>query len=194
MISNTAPSSYNFEEMYTDMGIKIGSMGCIMLDVNIPESFHPEDVGKDIFYSSPTLKWVTGRQDEGHVTLKYGLMPGTTKEQVDLVLSGWEAPPEVHISTIKVFPSPIEDEDYSCIVGALSLNDNPKILEAYRLLSFLPHVDTYMEYTPHVTLAYVRPKYLSRMVEWYLSKASRTSLETVDLNYGWEIASNTRRY
>ena len=71
-------------------GITISALGCVMLDVESPDlSCIPDEW----CYTSahPDRKWISGRQDEGHVTLLYGLLDNanTIREDIDEVLDGW---------------------------------------------------------------------------------------------------------
>ena len=105
-----------------DMGIDPGKLGCVMLDVVAPDL---SDVIPDEWcYSSPhpDRHWVSGRQKEGHVTLLYGLLQSAhdIRPAVDEVLDGWE-PGRISGHGVTVFPSPWDDEPYSCIVSELTL-------------------------------------------------------------------------
>ena len=59
---------------------------------------------------------------------------------------------DMFIREIKAFP-PAPGEDYACLVGVVE--SWGKLEQAHKLLSFLPHVNTYLEYIPHLTLGYV---------------------------------------
>lgn len=134
-------------------GINVSALGCVMLDVESPDlSCIPDEW----CYTSapPDRKWISGRQDEGHVTLLYGLLDNanTIREDIDEVLDGW-APGVIRGDRLTVFPSPFPDEPYSCIVSELVLT--PELRDAHARLSLLPHINTHPTYRAHVTLAYV---------------------------------------
>ena len=137
-----------------DLGIDPGKLGCVMLDVTTPDLAGV--IPDEWCYTSahPDRFWVSGRQSEGHVTLLYGLLSPATdiRPAIDEVLDGWEPGP-VQGDEITVFPSPWDDEPYSCIVSELALT--PQLRDAHARLSLLPHIDTHPVYRPHVTLAYV---------------------------------------
>jgi 2'-5' RNA ligase len=136
-------------------GIVVSRLGCVMLDVSGPKVSRVLPNTWLYHSTHPDRRWITGAQDEGHVTLLYGLLDNanTIREDIDEVLAGWE-PGIVQAARIGVFPSPFDDEPYSCIVAHLEVTDELK--DAHARLSLLPHIDTHPEYKPHVTLAYVR--------------------------------------
>lgn len=149
-----------------DLGIDVGQLGCIMLDVA-----HPERDGapplpipvKELLpntwgytSSNPALSHVNGIQTEHHITLLYGLLPQVRRRHVDEVLDGWTGlDVSVKTDTLDVFKSPIPDEPYACIV-ARQLSPSREIAEAHARLSLLPHINTHPQFKAHVTLAYVR--------------------------------------
>ena len=137
-----------------DMGIDTAKLGCVMLDVVAPDLSGV--IPDEWCYTSPRPErfWVSGRQSEGHVTLLYGLLSHATdiRPAIDEVLDEWEPGP-VQGCEVTVFPSPWEDEPYSCVVSELSLTS--QLRDGHARLSLLPHIDTHPVYRPHVTLAYV---------------------------------------
>ena len=137
-----------------DLGIDVSKLGCVMLDVDTPDLSGV--IPDEWCYSSPhpDRHWVSGRQKEGHVTLLYGLLQSAhdIRPAVDEVLDGWE-PGRIVGAELTVFPSPWEDEPYSCIVSELTLT--PELRDAHARLSLLPHINTHPTYRAHVTLAYV---------------------------------------
>ena len=137
------------------MGIDLSRLGCVMLDVQIPDL--TDVIPPEWRYSSPNPArgWVNGLQTEGHVTLLHGLLSNANaiRPAVDEVLQGWEPGKTIEGDQITVFPSPWEDEPYSCIVSEGVLTR--ALRDAHARLSLLPHIDTHPTYRPHVTLAYV---------------------------------------
>lgn len=169
-------------------GLAVSALGCVMQDVDGPPISRL--LPTTWLYSSPRpdRRWISGAQDEGHVTLLYGLLDNanTIREDVDEVLAGWEAG-RIETDHIGVFPSPFEDEPYSCIVAKLKVTD--ELLDAHARLSLLPHIDTHPDYKPHVTLAYVRREYEQdavRLIEQELGCVKGgLDFEPIGLNYGY---------
>lgn len=166
--------------------INVSELGCVMLDVAMPNL--SEVIPDEWAYhsASPDHWWITGVQTEGHVTLLYGLLPDLVdRAAVDEVLDGWEPQP-VSTNHLEVFRSPFEDEPYACIV-ARSLADQ-RLLDAHARLSLLPHINTYPEYKAHVTLAYVHADKEQKAVDAITHLlGGQLRFDPKGLNYGDQI-------
>lgn len=169
-------------------GITVSALGCVMLDVDGPPISRLLPTSWTYTSTHPDRRWISGAQDDGHVTLLYGLLENahTIREDVQEVLEGWQAGP-ITTDRVGVFPSPFDDEPYSCIVAHLALSDS--LRDAHARLSLLPHIDTHPEYKPHVTLAYVRREYEEdavRLIEQELGCVKGgLDFEPIALNYGY---------
>lgn len=153
-------SAHKFPDLYKSLGIDINKLGCVMLDlvdpIDMPLSytFEPES-----FYTAKNEAhfWINGYAGDKnpHMTLLYGLLT-PAYEQADniaTVLEDWSLP-TVKVKEIGYFPSTMPDEEYFCIIAMIEVT--PKLLEGSQRLEFLPHINTFTEYKPHVTLAYIR--------------------------------------
>lgn len=167
------------------IGINVSELGCIMLDVELPDLSEAIPPGWAYRSDNPDRWWITGIQAEGHATLLYGLLPDLVDAlAVDEVLEDWEQP-TVESSGLDVFPSPFPDEPYSCIVARV---DSPELLDAHQRLSLLPHINTHPEYKAHVTLAYVHRDYAGKAVEAITHiLGGRIAFPSLGLNYGHQI-------
>jgi len=154
-------SAHRFPSVYEDLDLNLSQLGCIMLDTQ-PGSIKVGDelaqLGAEPYTSpDPDKFWIKGvvGDDTAHVTLLYGLLESGPdwRQYVDTVLDGWTPEPVV-VEDVGYFGSPYPDERYWCIIARLRLTEN--LLEANGRLRFLPHVDTFTMYRPHVTLAYIR--------------------------------------
>lgn len=169
-------------------GITVSALGCVMLDVTGPPIRRL--LPATWLYSSdhPDRRWISGAQDQGHATLLYGLLDNanTIREDIGEVLAGWE-PGQIETDHVGVFPSPFDDEPYSCIVAHLALTEG--LRDAHSRLSLLPHIDTHPEYKPHVTLAYVHREDEAaavRLIEQELGCVKGgLDFEPIGLNYGY---------
>lgn len=146
----------DFKDVHDALGIDTSDLGCVMLDFQ-PIEYNP--LPDEWLYSSEEKFWVKGWMgNKLHVTLLYGILKDTHKwaEYVILrLLADWV--PEVAIPfDVIQFPS-YSDENYVCIAAELKVTEN--LQEANRRLSYLPHIDTFSPYRPHVTLAYVRAEF-----------------------------------
>lgn len=167
------------------IGLAVSELGCIMLDVAMPDI--SEAIPPAWAYSSedPAHWWITGVQTEGHVTLLYGLLPDLVDAlAVDEVLADWELP-TVESSGLDIFPSPFPDEPYACIVARVG---SPELGDAHARLSLLPHINTYPEYKAHVTLAYVHRDYAAKAVAAITHiMGGQLRFTALGLNYGHQI-------
>lgn len=95
-----------------------------------------------------------GREEDPHVTVKYGLH-GTRSEPVAKVLSTTE-PFDLVLGEYGFFPAN-EQRDSDVIYRKFSTDSVGKLSRLNKLVARSgEHTDTYPEYTPHVTLAYVK--------------------------------------
>jgi 2'-5' RNA ligase superfamily len=179
-------SASQFPQVYTDLGIDPGKLGCIMLDVE-PIQVSNLILYDDLYHADPDEHpWMQGIVSESvpHVTLLYGLLRSgiELKKHVDAVLDGW-TPQDVSIATIDVFPSNDPDESYVTLIAKLAVT--PNLLEANARLKLLPHIDTFPTYQGHITLAYLND---SSDYQGYISTLNNAlrgkTVKAVGLNYG----------
>lgn len=174
--------------MYAEMGITIDKLGCIMLDLDgdgIPKLIEDEGL---YFTKHPDRFWIKGfvAGHTPHVTLLYGLLESgntTYREYVDKVLEGWECD-EVEIDHVGYFESPYSDEPYYCIVAHVHVTYS--LMEANQSLQLLPHINTFPDYKPHITIAYIRKDEALRnsIISKYNDFFSGTTIKSKGLNYG----------
>lgn len=179
-----------YPDIYKKLGISLNDLGCIMLDTDAPFTSQNYNFGDDLYYANnPEYKWINGAVglNSAHVTLLYGLLEKgpVWKEHVDKVLEGWNPAP-VYIKDVDIFPSPFDTEPYACIVAKLEVSGN--LLEAHRSLSLLPHINTYPEYVPHVTLAYVKEDKGDEYQDIFSTDLIGTTLKPKGINYGGSFA------
>jgi 2'-5' RNA ligase len=175
-------------------GVTQYGRGCIMLDIEGPLVTEKEIRGfglEPYFSENPKLSYIKGVVGEknAHVTLLYGLLDTGEdwKEAVDAVLEEWITPLTIQIDEISTFPSTNEGEDYTVLIGKVQVTDD--LLEGRALLSFLPHINTFTDYSPHVTLAYIKGKEEDVRASEAFKEAqifllSETELNVIGLNYG----------
>lgn len=160
-----------FPEVLERHGIDLSALGCVMLPVepfNVLET-HPGHLREEDLYVSqnPGRYWVKGNVggEGAHLTILFGLLAPAWQweESIRELLYSWEPPTELRLSRFSIFDSPFPDEPYACIVA--EVDPDERLLDARARLQFLPHVNTFTAYRPHVTVAYVRAEAAPRWLE-----------------------------
>lgn len=181
--------AHDFPEVYTALGIDLAKLGCVMLDVEPLLDMVPDKEDADALYVSKNEArfWIDGwcADKTAHVTLLYGLMyPAKQyKFHIDKVLDGWKLD-SVTIKDIGFFESPYADEPYYCLVAHIETSE--KLLEGNARLEFLPHINTFEGYKPHMTIAYIKKdeKVRDAMIKRFSEAWVGKELEVVGINLG----------
>jgi 2'-5' RNA ligase/DNA polymerase III epsilon subunit-like protein len=122
--------------------------GCVMVEVpvsnwdEITSYIDPEDVytGGDDAH---------GIQENPHVTILYGLHEGVTEEDVKSVFEGFTGSINIEVDGIGVF----ENKDYDVV--KFNVNPDGALQELHDKLSEFPNSNSFPDYKPHITIAYV---------------------------------------
>lgn len=154
-------------------GLDTPDLECVMLDLgelDIRQAFGSAwpKAEEELFYGDhPKLKYAQGAvaEDNAHVTLLFGIHPSETYvSDVMEALGDWE-PDDVYIQEVSYFPSNVEGQDYTCIVGKVMLTAN--LMLARKRLETLDFTDQFArEYKPHVTLVYIKGSKPKRIKRW----------------------------
>jgi 2'-5' RNA ligase len=166
---------------------KVGKWIRVMLDLDgskIEDHIDPQN----LYFSKDKQKfWIKGfvAGKVPHVTLLYGLLKSATlyKKYIDQVLTGWELK-SVTVDKIGCFESSFKDEPYYCIVAEVEVD--PDLQEGHERLQFLPHIDTFTGYKPHMTIAYIKKdeETKKRIMRLYEKLLVGEELKVTGLNYG----------
>ena len=154
-------NSHMFPAVYQWLGINIDKLGCVMADIQQDDALdmrqYPIDQLSLYFAKDPSKFWINGwcANLNPHVTLLFGLLQPAVNfaPHIAEVMKGWEMP-TVTIKDVSFFESPYEDEPYYCIVAHLDVS--PVLLEGHQRLEFLPHINTFAGYKPHISLCYIK--------------------------------------
>lgn len=184
-------NSHNFEDVYKKLDINLDTLGCVMLDLEPLGSMGGAvTLATDLYYSNnPDRKWINGwvAGKIPHITLLYGLLDNAHnwEKYINLVLNDWKMD-TVEIDHIGYFDSPYSDEDYYCLVAHIKVTQ--ELMEGHNRLEFLPHINTFTGYKPHMTIGYIRKDeelredYLQRLGDFWNGK--KIAVETgVNLGY-----------
>lgn len=128
---------------------------CIMADApksisDIVLNFSKKNIPDSVLVINDDAK---GREDEIHVTVKFGLLERKPSEKLLEILRNFR-PFEIKIGPISFFRNG-KTKGFDVVkCGIVS----PNLYELNRQISLgCPHEDTYPTYKPHLTLAYVQP-------------------------------------
>jgi 2'-5' RNA ligase len=178
-----------YSQVYEDLGIAVDTLGCVMLDLKPLENMYSIELdGASVaLYQSKNKKrfWINGwvADKKPHVTLLYGLLSKHYKKHIDVVLSDWSCD-QVIVDHVDYFPSPYSDENYYCIVA--HIKTTPELLEGHRRLSLLPHINTFFDYKPHMTIAYINaeqgPAYRDKLIVQFNKLLQDKPIETVAIS------------
>lgn len=147
-------SSYQYKEIYKEMGIDMKGLYCVMLELEIDETMPQIPKEDQYFDETGKFDWVKGyvaKNGEMHCTLLYGLLDMVKKRHVEEVLRGWDA--QIEIEEVTQFDAP-DKQEYYCVIGKIKKTE--PLVKGHQMLSLLPHINTFLEYQPHVTLAYIK--------------------------------------
>lgn len=122
--------------------------GCVMVDVpvsnwkEITNYIDPEDVytGDDDTH---------GIQEEPHVTVLYGLHKEVTPEMVKSVFRDFNDDINIEVDGIDIF----ENKDYDVV--KFNVKPDGALQELHNRLSEFPNSNSFPDYKPHITIAYV---------------------------------------
>lgn len=145
-------SARDYPEIYEDLDIDFSNLGCIMLDVLPIEVLkHVEDADSDLVEEAIVDYSVVPGEDVSHMTLLFGLLENGNEwaDKVDKLLEDWE-PGDIKIDEVGFFELP----DSYAIIGHIKKTE--AIIDGHERLTLLPHINTFSEYRPHVTLAYIK--------------------------------------
>lgn len=177
-------SSRDFPNLYDGTGVDPEDLGCIMVDVEpIAVMTHlPDDFASDLIDATSRHDHAMGAvaEKEAHVTLLYGLLENgnTWKDKVDAVLEGWSLD-TVKIHEVGFFETP----DSFAVIAHVVLT--PELIDGHERLTLLPHIQTFSEYKPHITLAYVsKDADINEWVSLLGDQYNGTTVKVSGINYG----------
>lgn len=186
--------AHNYKEIYEALGYNLSKLGCLMLDTEPIKTTYYQVMQDGITAYFPEYKaknkdrfWINGyvADKTPHLTLFYGFLQeaGCFKWHIEKLLEGTNIS-SVTIKDVSFFESPYEDEPYYCIVA--KVEKTPELLEAHSKMTLLPNLQTFPDYKPHITIAYIikdekiREDFIAQMKKELVGK----ELKVTGLNYG----------
>lgn len=186
-------SIHDFPGLLDDVDMVPEDPGCIMLDTETLDILkHVEDGEDDLVTSTDRHDHTMGAvaETEAHVTLLFGLLENGNvwKDKVDQVLDGWGVD-SLTIDKVGVF----DLADSFAVVA--HIKTTPELIDGHERLTLLPHVQTYSEYHPHLTLAYVEhdQAVADKWVKALNKQYKGTRVKTKGINYGDAPTSDAKK-
>jgi hypothetical protein len=149
--------------------------GCLM--ARISPSYSPNIVkfGKtvippEILYTDPEDP-TYGYDKEPHVTIKYGFVPDLPRSEIAKILKGI-SPFDVYLTGLTQF----NNDKFDVVKFDVDKN-NETLMELRRRCDQYPNVDSYPDYHPHMTLAYVKKGTFPHLKEGLKIKAPITGFK-----------------
>jgi 2'-5' RNA ligase len=164
------------------LGIDTSQLGCVMLDVERLDVLKYVDNAKADLSDTEMDYSNVPAEEVPHVTLLFGLMKSAHefKDQVDQLLE------DIDISEVTTERVGSFDSGDDAVPIVAHVKPTPELLKAHDELTKLPHVNTYTDYQPHITLAYVKndqaviDKWVKALSEHYNGK----TVKVTGVNYG----------
>lgn len=127
--------------------------GCVMMEGNIPnwEEYHLDGIDEDDVFIKPNDDSY-GLETQPHITILYGIHEDEIDPEVVCnVIEKNMKPLKFTITNVDIF----EQDEYDVVKYSVPVTPN---LKRYRNLFLqFPNTQTYPEYNPHITIAYVLP-------------------------------------
>lgn len=177
-------SARDIPGLYDGTDIDPNNLGCIMMDTETLDVMKhlPADFADDLIQATKPGDHAMGAvaETEAHVTLLYGLLENGNiwKDKVDAVLKDWSLE-SVTIADVDYF-----DVGDSFAVIA-HIEKTPELIDGHERLTLLPHIQTFSEYRPHLTLAYVsKDADIDDWVDYLGTAHNGKTIKTTGINYG----------
>ncbi|WP_439946500.1 phage portal protein [Streptomyces sp. BBFR109] len=176
-------SARDIPDLYEGTGVNPDDLGCIMIDTEALEiTSFVQDGEADLVNETDRHAHQMGAvaEIEPHITLLYGLLENgnTWKDKVDAVLDGWSMS-KATIENVDFFETP---DSYAVVAH---IEKTTELVDGHERLTLLPHIQTFSEYRPHMTLAYIQKtadvdKWVKSLGDAYNGK----TLKVTGINYG----------
>lgn len=145
--------------------------GCVMVEVPVSNwNEITSIINKDDLYEVEGENY--GIQDNPHLTLLYGLKSNITKEQVEEVLTKTIDGDKIiiEIENIDTF----ENENFDVV--KFNIKKTEQLQKLFDSLSELPNENTFPDYNPHMTIAYVKKGLGKKYTKTYSHKVSSNDI------------------
>lgn len=191
--------AHDYKEVYEMLGYNLSKLGCLMLDtepIELGASFYdgftrfPKYESFEYKSKNKERFWIDGyvADKTPHLTLFYGFLQEAScyKKHIDILLKDTNIE-KIKIEDVSFFESPYADEPYYCIVA--KVEKTPELLEAHNKMTLLPNIQTFPDYKPHITIAYIikdettRDNFITNLKKEIVGK----ELKVTGLNFGGNL-------
>lgn len=145
--------------------------GCVMVEVPVSNwNEITSIINKDDLYEVEGENY--GIQENPHLTLLYGLKSNITKEQVEQVLQKAIDGDKIiiEIENIGLF----ENDNFDVV--KFNIKKTEQLQKLFDSLSELPNENTFPDYNPHMTIAYVKKGLGKKYTKTYSHKVSSNDI------------------
>ncbi len=146
-------------------------LGCVMVEVPVSNwNEITSIINKDDLYEVEGENY--GISKNPHLTLLYGIKPNITKEQIEEVLTKTIDGSKIiiEIENIDTF----ENDNFDVV--KFNIKKTEQLQRIFDALSELPNENTYPDYKPHMTIAYVKKGLGEKYKKKYSHKVSSNEI------------------
>jgi len=146
--------------------------GCVMLKLDFSDKDWKkvQDLidDEDVYTKDGDIGY--GREDAPHTTILYGLHDDIPDSDIESIVNDIDRF-EINLAKIDIF----ENDDFDVVKFSVIGLAKKRLSELNDKFSELPHTNTYPDYKPHVTIAYVK----SGTGKKYVKTLGKDSISTV---------------
>ena len=162
-------------------------LGCVLMDVECDVEYSMNAQKNQYYSDNPKTWWIKGIEERKHITVLYGFLPmvegAVVKSALQFAMDNYDGVdtrfddgefPMLCLRT-QVRPYMFKNfgtDEFDCWVIELDPDSSDSLKFVREILCTLPHVRTFAEYKPHITLGYfqkgkVTPEDFGEIDYWF---------------------------
>lgn len=165
-----------FKEFLNENSNSTYSRGCAMIYFDFPiEKIHKQIDERDIYTEEGDKTY--GLEDEAHITLLYGFDESVTPKQIKDICDKQKIGDEIILTNASLF----ENEKYDVLKFDVRYptRGGSFLHKCNQALKKLPHENSYPNYHPHCTIAYIKPGMGKKYTEILKDKEYKVSPDKI---------------